>query len=403
MQKFKYSARDIEGKTVQGVIESRSKQAVAEILQSKKLIIVSIEEDIGLNWSKLQEINIGGVPMKEKVVFMRQLATMIGAGIPLTQALEILEAQATNPLFKRTLSDVLGEVQGGLGLAEAFRKSKDVFDNITLNLIEAGEQSGNLETILERLSIELEEQKKLTEKLKSALIYPSIIMIIIILVILLMMFVLVPAMAEIYEEFGAELPWVTRFLITLSQFFLSYWWLLIIVLSVLGIVYKSYSDSPSGKKFVHKTSLKVPIFGSILSKIQIAQFTRVLALLMNSGLSIVRALELTAGSMNNVIFKTAVLEATKEVEKGVALALPIARSQIFPLIISQMIAVGEESGEMGKVLDKMSEYYNEEVAVATGNLTTLMEPIMLLVMGGVIAFIALAVYMPMFNLSSVIG
>lgn len=403
MIKYRYSARDKNGKEVKGVIEARSRDSVLKSLKAQDLLVVTISQDMGVDWKSIQEINIGGIPIKEKVVFMRQLATMTGAGLPLTQALEILEEQAVNPLFKKTISKVLGDVQAGESLAKAFRKHSGVFDEITLNLIDAGEQSGNLETILDRLAVEVEEQKKLKEKITSALIYPVIILLVILLVILLMMFVLIPAMAEIYGEFGAELPFVTRLLIDMSNFLVSYWWILIIVIAVIIISYKYYYDSPNGKKFIHKIHIKIPIFGVIVSKMQVAQFTRVLSLLLKSGLSIVRSLELTAGSLTNIIFREAILLAKEEVEKGTSIAIPIARSKVFPLLVSQMIAVGEESGELDNVLEKMSQYYNEEVNVATSNLTTLMEPIMLVLMGGVIAFIALAVYMPMFNLSGVIG
>jgi type IV pilus assembly protein PilC len=403
MTKFKYSARDNNGKVIKGVLEARNRESVVQSIKSQGLIVVSIEQDIGFDWKSLSEINIGGVPIKEKVIFMRQLATMIGAGLPLTQALEILEAQAANPLFKRTISKVLGDVQGGESLSDSFRKHTGVFDDITLNLLDAGEQSGNLEVILDRLALEVEEQKKLTEKITSALIYPAIILLVITLVILLMMFVLVPAMSDIYGEFNADLPPITTMLINLSNFMVTYWWLLIIVVSVIVISYKYYYDSPRGKKFIHQLQLKMPIFGELITKMQVAQFTRVLSLLLKSGLSIVKALELTSGSMNNIIYKEALLTAKEEVERGTAIALPIARSKVFPLLVSQMIAVGEESGELDNVLEKMAQYYNEEVSVATSNLTTLMEPVMLLLMGGVIAFIALAVYMPMFNLSGVIG
>ena len=403
MQVYKYFARDKSGKEVNGKTEARSAQSVAESLQSKGLVIVRIEEELGFSFEKLKEINIGGVPIADKVVFMRQLATMIGAGLALTQALQILESQATNPLFKRTLSNVLSDVQGGKGLAEAFRKSGKVFDDITMNLLQAGEESGNLDNILERLALELEAQKKLKDKIRGAMIYPVIISTVIIGVILLMMFVLIPAMADIYGEFGADLPAITTFMINASNFFFKFWWLLIIFATIIGIVFKSFSESDNGRKFLNQIVLKIPIFGPIVVKMQIAQFTRVLSLLLKSGLSIVKALELTAGSLTNNVYKEAVFEAKKEVEKGVPLAIPIARAQVFPMIISQMIAVGEESGALDKVLEKVAQYYNEEVDVATSNITTLMEPVMLLVMGGVIAFIALAVYMPMFNLSGVVG
>lgn len=403
MQTYKYFARDKDGKEVTGKTEARAAQAVAESLKAKGLVVIRIEEELGFSMEKLSEINIGGVPIKDKVVFMRQLATMISAGIALTQALQILEAQATNPLFKRTLSNVLSDVQGGKGLAEAFQKSNKVFDDITLNLLRAGEESGNLETILERLALELEAQKKLGDKIRGAMIYPAIIFLVIIGVIILMMFVLIPAMADIYGEFDAELPAITQIMINMSNFFLNYWWLLIIVVSIVGIVTKSYVESPNGRAFVNRMVLKIPVFGAIIVKMQIAQFTRILSLLLKSGLSIVKALELTGGSLTNIVFKEAVIQSSKEVEKGVPLALPIARATVFPMIISQMIAVGEESGELDKVLERVSVYYNDEVEAATSNLTTLMEPLMLLLMGGVIAFIALSVYMPMFNLSGVVG
>lgn len=403
MQTYKYFARDKDGKEVNGKTEARAAQAVAESLKAKGLVVIRIEEELGFSMDKLSEINIGGVPIKDKVVFMRQLATMISAGIALTQALQILEAQATNPLFKRTLSNVLSDVQGGKGLAEAFKKSNKVFDDITLNLLEAGEESGNLETILERLALELEAQKKLGDKIRGAMIYPAIIFLVIIGVILLMMFVLIPAMADIYGEFDAELPMITQIMINMSNFFLGYWWLVVIVVGIISIVTKSYVESPNGKAFVNRMILKMPIFGAVIVKMQIAQFTRILSLLLKSGLSIVKALELTGGSLTNIVFKEAILQAAKEVEKGVPLALPIARATVFPMIISQMIAVGEESGELDKVLERVSVYYNDEVEAATSNLTTLMEPLMLLLMGGVIAFIALSVYMPMFNLSGVVG
>lgn len=403
MQVYKYYARDSNGKEVSGKTEARSSQSVADTLQGKGLTIVRIEEELGFSLDRLNEINLGGVPIKDKVMFMRQLATMISAGLALTQALQILEAQATNPLFKKTLSNVLGDVQGGKSLSEAFRSSRKVFDEITMNLIEAGEASGNLENILERLALELEAQKKLQDKIRGAMIYPLIISLVIVGVILLMMFVLIPAMADIYGEFGAELPTITKVMIALSNFFIKFWWILIIFASIVYTVFKSYIESPTGRASYDKLLLKVPIFGPILVKMQIAQFTRILSLLMKSGLSIVKALELTGGSLTNTVFKDAVLNSKLEVEKGVPIALPIARSKVFPMIVSQMIAVGEESGELDKVLEKMAQYYNEEVDVATSNITVLMEPLMLLVMGGVIAFIALAVYMPMFNLSGVIG
>ena len=403
MKKFKYSARDVKGKVVTGEVEARDSESVTDILHDRGLIVVSIKEGMGIDFEKLAEINIGGVPMKEKVIFMRQMSTMVGAGLPLTRALEIMVQQAGNPFFKRVLKEVLASVQSGRSLSDSFRAQDEIYDEVTLNLIEAGEESGNLETILERLATELEEKNSLSSKLKSAMIYPIIILVVIVVVVVLMMMVLIPSMATIYSDFGAELPWVTRVLMSMSDFFLNFWWAVLVVLAILIIGGKYYLDSAKGKRNWDKLVLKIPVVGGIITKMQLSQFTRILALLLGSGLSIIKALELTASSLSNSIFKDTITEAKAEVEKGGALALPIARSEYFPLLVSSMIAVGEETGEIDAVLTKVSEYYKEEVDVATTNMASVLEPVFLIIMGLAIGFIALGVYMPMFQLSSAIG
>lgn len=403
MKKFKYSARDQQGKIVTGNLEAKDYDSVADILHDRGLIVVNVKESMGLNLEKLAEVNIGGVPMKEKVVFMRQMATMVGAGLPLSRSLEIMTQQTENPMFRRVLKDVLLSVQSGKSLSDSFRAQEEIFDEVTLNLIEAGEESGNLETILERLATELEEKNSLGRKLKSAMIYPTIILVVIIAVVVLMMIVLIPSMATIYSDFDAELPAVTKILMSMSDFFVHYWWAILVVLAVLIIGGKFYLDSDKGKRSFDKIVLKIPVVGMIITKMQLAQFTRVLALLLGSGLSIIKALELTGASLSNSMFRDTVAEAKSEVEKGGALAIPIARSEYFPLLVSSMIAVGEETGEIDAVLTKVSQYYKEEVDVATTNMSSVLEPVFLIIMGLAIGFIALGVYMPMFQLSSAIG
>ena len=403
MPKYIYSARDSKGKEVKGKLEARDPQAMAEILQDRGLVVVNIKEQMAIDFEELGQINIGGIPMKEKVVFMRQLATMVGAGLPLTRGLQIMEQQVANPMFKKVITQVKSSVEAGKSLAESFRRADEVFDEVTINLIDAGESSGNLDVILNKLAIELEESKKLGDKLKSALTYPSILLVVIVAVVLLMMFVLVPSMKDIYGEFGAELPWITQFLIDMSSFFVKFWWALLIVILSLVIGYKVWIDTPKGKRNRDKILLKTPILGMMISKIQLAQFTRLLGLLLSSGLSIMRALELSAMSLSNEMFKEVILASRDEVEKGGSLAIPIARSEYYPLLVSSMIAVGEETGELDNVLAKVAEYYKDEVDVATANMSATLEPVFLIVMGLVIAFISLAIYMPMFQLSEVMG
>lgn len=403
MKKFRYSARDSFGKEVKGKLEAKDRDAVAEILHDRGLIVVKVSDEFSIDFEELAQINIGGVPMKEKVIFMRQMATMVSAGLPLTRALEIMEQQVENPAFRKSISAVKASVESGTALADSFRQTGKIFDDVSLNLIEAGESSGNLDTILTKLAIELEESKKLSDKLRGALIYPIIILVVIIAVVVMLMFVLVPSMAEIYADFGAELPLVTRVLISLSDFTLKYWWAVLLVLAVLIIGGKAYLDTPAGRRNKDRVILKIPIMGTIVSKMQLAQFTRVLALLLSSGLSIIKALELTALSLSNQMFKEVVMNSKNDVEKGGSLAIPIARSDFFPLIVSSMIAVGEETGALDSVLNKVAEYYKDEVDVATSNMSAILEPVFLIVMGVVIAFIALAVYMPMFQLSEVMS
>ncbi|OGC47483.1 hypothetical protein A3J98_02310, partial [candidate division WS6 bacterium RIFOXYC1_FULL_33_10] len=307
MPKYIYSARDSKGKEVKGKLEARDPQAMAEILQDKGLVVVNIKEQMAIDFEELGQINIGGIPMKEKVVFMRQLATMVGAGLPLTRGLQIMEQQVANPMFKKVITQVKSSVEAGKSLAESFRRADEVFDEVTINLIDAGESSGNLDVILNKLAIELEESKKLGDKLKSALTYPSILLVVIVAVVLLMMFVLVPSMKDIYGEFGAELPWITQFLIDMSSFFVKFWWALLIVILSLVIGYKVWIDTPKGKRNRDKILLKTPILGMMISKIQLAQFTRLLGLLLSSGLSIMRALELSAMSLSNEMFKEVIL------------------------------------------------------------------------------------------------
>ena len=401
MKKFKYSARTTDGKEVKGMINARDETAVGEILHDKGLIIVNIKGTFDFNLESLNEINIGGVPMKEKVVFMRQMATMVSAGLPLTRALEIMEQQTSNPLFKRVITKVKDEVESGKSLADSFRAQEDVFDDVTLNLVEAGESSGKLDVILLKLAVELEEKKSLGSKLKSALIYPAIILLVIVAVIILLMFVLVPAMSDIYSEFDAELPWTTTLLINMSAFVTSYWWVILLVGAVAVIGGKSYFDTEKGKRVLDKILIHIPIVKTLITKTQIAQFTRIMSLLLASGLSIIRALELTASSLSSSLFRDVLLDARDDVEKGGSLTIPISRSQYYPPIVTSMIAVGEETGNLDVVLEKISEYYKEEVNDATASLSSVLEPVFLILMGGTIGFIAMAVYMPMFQLSSV--
>ncbi len=401
-KKFNYTARDKEGNLLKDQITALNTEAVENYLNSKDLTIIRIAEDRAIDFQRLSEINIGGVPMKEKVVFMRQLSVMVASGVSLNKALAVLQRQANNPRFRSALGEVLGDVESGLSLSKSLRKVPDVFDTVVINLIQAGEESGNLEDVLVSIADDLEANKKLQDKLRSAMNYPIIIMAIIVVILVLLLWFLVPAMSDIYSQFGAELPAVTQFLVDASEIFLKFWWLLFILVAGFGIGIRYLLRTPKGKYAFHRLVLKMPVFGVLVKEIQITKFTKTLSLLLKSGVSITNALDLTAGAMSNKVFEEELIIAKGEVEKGVNLSIPLARSEVFPLIISQMINVGEESGALDSVLEKMASYYKNEVDVKSENLTSLLEPLILVVVGGLIGFIAYAVYTPIFSLTQII-
>ena len=405
MKEFVYSARTREGAIKKGKKKARSKDEIVEILQGQGLIVVDVHESVSLSLDKLKEINVGGVPIKEKVLFFRQFATMTTAALPIIQSLRILEQQVSNPRFKRVLQDVVASIEGGSTLSSAFSKYPDVFDSVTVSMIKAGEESGNLGIILEELAQELEKQKKLQGKIKSALIYPVIILVVVVVVVILLLTVLVPAIEAIFNDLGAaaQLPWSTRMIITMSDFVISKGVYILVTIVLFALAFRYHYSRPTGRYFYHRMVLKIPQVGTLITKMQVAQFTRVFALLMKSGVTITKALELTAHSLTNELFRETVQSAKTEVSKGTPLSRHIARAEHFPLIVSQMIAVGEESGEMVSVLEKLSQYYTEEVDVATDNMSSIIEPIMLILMGVIISFVAMAVYMPMFSLSNAIS
>lgn len=402
---YQYVARSQDGKEIKGSMESESKVLVSQYLQSQQLTPVSIDEITKLlSWDYLKQVNIGGVPLNEKVFFMRQFATMVSAGLPLTKALEILNMQAENPRFKIVLKTVLEDISSGKSLAVAFGKYDDVFDKITVSLLEAGEKSGNLQEILIRLADEYEAKKKLAGKIQSALMYPIIVTIVMIVVVVLLMVFMVPTMAGVYEGFDAKLPLVTQILISISNFLGNPFYASLLLSTILGLFigFKLYTKEGKGQQQWHKVLLSIPVFGTLINKTQVATFSRIFYLLIKGGMPILDALQLTSASLSNYWFKAQILQAKDEVERGRPLALSFLQSPYFPMTVGYMINVGEQTGELDKILEKLASYYDMEVEAATSSLTTIIEPIMIVVMGVVVGVVAVAIYLPMFQLTQLI-
>lgn len=400
MAVYAYIAVDNAGKSYRGDYEAKNRNEVVDFLHGKNLVVVHIDEKVKWGFKDILNFQVGGIPLTNRVVFAKQFATMLSAGLPLVQALDVLAVQEKNTAFRKSLANVVKDVEGGAKLSASFARQKGTFSDVELNLIAAGEESGNLVEMMQKVADNLEKQKEFNSKIRGAMIYPAIIFLAVIVVVFLLMVFMVPAIEDLYKSFGGELPWVTRFMVSISHFVISFWWaiLMIVVGGALGFRY--YYSTPSGKDVIDRVILVMPIFGNLVTKIQIAEFSRLLSMLLKSGVSIIDALNITAAALPNIHFKRAVRDAATEVQKGTPLAVPIARAQDFPMIVSRIIATGETTGNLDKVLADIAHYYQTEVDYMTANLTKLLEPVILLLVGGVVLFLALVVYAPIYNLAN---
>jgi len=399
MDKFDYQATTKEGKKVKGQIEAVSETQAASILRSKKLYIVKLTRiEVMPGWMKLFS-GFARVKREDVVHFTRQLATMINAGLPLTTSLSILKFQSKLPVAKM-VDEILTDVEGGGSFYKSLQKYEKVFSPVYLSLIESGEAAGVLEKVLERLAVNLEKQAEFRSKTKNALIYPAIITIAMIVVAVIMMVFVIPKLTTLYEEFDAELPFMTRALIGISNFVAKTWYLMGLLLVAGGYSFWRWKKTPSGRATVDKYVLKMPIMGKLKTRVILTELTRTLALLIQSGIPIIEALNIVAGAADNVVFSRSIKQGAKEVEKGIPLAAAIGRYEHFPPIVSQMIAVGEETGKMDDVLYNLSGYFESEAEQEIKGLTTAIEPLMMILLGVGVAFLVIAIILPLYNLTA---
>lgn len=398
---YEYIALAKDGKRVKGNYTVASKEEVVQLLFQRSLTPVTIDEvSQFLSWQKLKEINIGGVPLKEKVIFMKQFAIMINAGLSLTRILEVLGQQVQNPRFKVAVKEVLKSVSSGVSLSDSFAKFPDVFDTITISLVRAGEQSGKLDRIFRKLSVEYESKQALNSKVTSALAYPAVIVLVMIGVIIFLMIFVVPQLEQAFLTFNAgKLPLLTRVIIGLSRAIVNYWYVFIVALVGIVVGVQYFIRTTDGKRVWHKFQISMPVFGPLMIKIQTATFSRILYLLISGGVPILQALELTESALTNVWFKDEVNIIREQVKRGVAISVPLMQSEYFPSIVGYMVNVGQETGQLDIVLRKVARYYDLEIKTATATLSSLIEPILLVVMGIVVGLIVFAIYYPMLQLT----
>lgn len=406
---FKYIVTTSAGQRIEGEKESPSKNDLVNYLQSQSFTIISINENVGINFEKLFQSDVGGLPLNDKVVLLKQLSTMVGANIPIIQAIDILIQQTEKKSLKTKLQSIYKSIEAGTSLAEAFQKEKGILSEVHLNLLAAGEQSANLNEMLEKIALDLEKNKSLRGKITGALIYPAIIFSAIIVVVFLMITVMIPQVKDLYLSLGqTELPAITQFLVNLGESFnnpATIVVMIILLISVFGL-YKYSNSTQKGAEFFDRLKLRVPVFGQLIQKSEVAQFCRLTAMLAKSGIQIIEAIEIVGNASGNKIFKNIILNSKQEVIKGSTIALALAKyneKNAFPIVLVRIIATGEESGKLDKILEDMSDFYESEVQQLADNLTKLMEPLIMVVAGGLVGFLAIAVYLPIFQVGQLVN
>ncbi len=398
MPTFVYVARGQNGQKVKGKVEAKSEVVAANILRERNFFIVSLRASGSTGLAEFQNL-FARVKTDDIVNFTRQLATMINAGLPLIQAFHILENQSS-PAMQKVIRALQRDVEGGSNLGAALAKQGKIFDKVFISLVQAGEAAGALDTILMRLADTLEKQKDFRSKTKGALIYPIIVMIAMLIVAVVMLIFVVPKMTAMYEDFGADLPGPTQVLINISNFFATQWYIVLGFVFLGGFVFRAWHRTAQGQYQFDQLLLKVPVFGNLRQKVLVTEFARTLSLLVSAGISLLEALDIVIGGIDNLVYRRAVQEARQDVEKGRSLSHSLEKSAVFPVLLPQMVAVGEETGQLDEVLTKLATYYERESEYAIKGLTTALEPLIMIVLGIGVGFLIVAIVMPIYNLTS---
>ncbi len=403
MAEYLYKARDLTGNLKTGEITAENESNAAELLAGHKLVLTRLSPKSANAIDLAKFLNsLNRVKAKDRVIFTRQLGTMVKSGLPIVQALHVLAEQTSNKKFEAIIGEMAAAIEGGSSFSAALGKYPKIFDRVYVNLVRAGEASGKLDETLDRLATQQEKSYRLAGKIQGALLYPGFVFVALIGATILMLIVVIPPLKSIFTESGAQLPLPTRILISMSDALLKFWYLFII--GVVGLVFGArwYLGTGQGHAGWDRLKLRMPVFGGLFRKIYISRMTRTLATLVGSGVSILEALEIVADSVGNSVYAKALHEAAKQVEGGVPLSTPLKANPAFPPLVPQMVSVGEQTGKMDQVLTKLADFYEEEVDTVTKNISTLMEPIIMVVMGVAVGGLLIAILLPIYSLGDVI-
>jgi type IV pilus assembly protein PilC len=406
MATFAYVGRTRSGAVKKGELSAKTRDEAVDQLRKQSVVVTSLAEKSGGGFD-LSKLSLGsGLTDKDLVVFTRQFGTMINAGLPLVQCLEILSTQSENKVLRESIGEVKTQVEAGSTFSDALRRHPKVFDDLYVNLVHAGEVGGLLDTILTRLAKYIEKAMKLKGQIKSAMIYPAAIMGVAVVVIAVLMIWVIPIFAKMFAELSGGkmgLPGPTQLVIDISNIFTSYWY--VILGSIFAVIFgvKKYYATTQGRMAIDKLLLKAPVFGDLIRKASVAKFTRTLGTLLASGVPLLDGMTICAKTAGNKVIEETLINARISISGGKTIADPLAASGVFPKMVTHMIAVGESTGALDAMLGKIADFYEDEVDQAVASLTSLLEPIMMVFLGIVIGFIVVAMYLPIFKMSEAIG
>ncbi len=400
MPYYKYIAENSEGKKIKGVIQASEESEVVQKLREEGLVLLDLKET---KKGIVKNIVRGKIKLEDLASFSRQLATILQSGIPLVEGLGILSQQVTNPAFKKIISNIQKEIKEGLAFSDSLKKYPNVFSELYINMVKAGEASGLLDEILDRLASYLERTVQLQHKIKSSLMYPIVVVLMAIGITAFLMVKVIPTFKEIFEMLEAKLPLPTRILIKISEFFKNSFIFILMGLGIGVFIFLQGLKNPKFKKIVDANVLRIPVFGDLCKKIAIAKFSRTLATLIKSGVSILQSLEIVAKTSGNKIIEEAVLKARESIKEGEFLAAPLEKTQIFPPLVVRMIAVGEKTGKLEFMLSKIADFYDEEVSTTVSNLMSLIEPLIIGFLGIVIGGIVVSLFLPILKITQLVG
>jgi type IV pilus assembly protein PilC len=402
MAVFVWKGRTMAGEAQTGEIEVGRQEEALELLRKKRILVTSLRPKTGgISLPKFG----GGVSVstKDLAIFTRQFATMISAGLPLVQCLDILAKQSNRPSFAKVITEVTREVEAGSTLSDALGKYRSVFDDLFRNMVAAGEAGGVLDEILLRLAEYIEKADALKRKVQSAMVYPAVVLTVALGATAFMLIFIIPTFAKMFTDFGGELPLPTKIVLGASNILVRFWW--VGVLAIIGgaIAFQRYYATENGQRQIDGMVIKIPVLGDVMLKGAVARFTRTLGTLISSGVPILAGLEITARTAGNKVIAEAIMSARASIREGETVSAPLKSSGVFPPMVTQMIAVGEQTGALDEMLRKIAIFYEAEVDTAVDTLTSIIEPIMIVVMGGIVGGMVVAMYLPMFKLISVVA